>query len=109
MPLNGQLVVALAKITDYLLEPTHPDGGPKCRFFASFGFAATDPAELMDALQAHARMRPTFRVQNTPFGQKTVLRCSLPTPDGRDPCILSIWLRERGSNVHRLLTAYPAK
>jgi hypothetical protein len=43
------------KITAYLLEPAHPEGGDKAAFLISFGFRVAAPDELRDALLRHAR------------------------------------------------------
>ncbi|MBV9734399.1 MAG: hypothetical protein JO209_00715 [Acidisphaera sp.] len=46
-------------------------------------------------------------VENTGFGIKYVVRCVLTTPDGRDPCVLSVWIDDAVGRP-RFVTAYPA-
>ncbi|WP_375465464.1 DUF6883 domain-containing protein [uncultured Methylobacterium sp.] len=41
-----------AKIVDYLLDPTHPDGGSKCEFLRPFGFVQY-PGNLLSAIDMH--------------------------------------------------------
>ena len=41
---------------------------------------------------------------------KYVVRCAVETPDGRNPCIVSVWAIEEADRTRpRLLTAYPGK
>lgn len=57
MPIpNSRLaVVPEEKLIDYLLNPTHPVGGPKARWFLSRGFRASDPENLRVGLLAIVR------------------------------------------------------
>lgn len=107
MGITGRHIIELAKITDYLLSATHPTGRTKAAFFRAFGFDAADPVVLMDALEAHARSRPVVRSTHNRYGTKREIRCELATPDGRNPCIVAIWL-EAEAESHRFITAYPA-
>ena len=95
-----------AKVIDYLLSDSHPDGGSKARFFRSFGFVAEDADTLMTTLFDHPIRNSVAAVKQTPFGDKYVVRCEIETPDGRNPCITSTWVVEAGEGP-RLVTAYP--
>lgn len=108
MSIDGQHIIELAKITDYLLSTAHSTGPTKAQFFNAFGFDATNPVRFADALESHARSRPVVKVIVGPFGTKREVRCNIATPDGRDPCIVVIWLQPTGTINHRLITAYPA-
>ncbi len=39
------------------------------------------------------------------YGEKRVYRCSIITPDGRDPCIRTVWQLRSGD--YWPVTAYP--
>ncbi len=56
------------KVTHYLLDLRHPDGGPKAAYFMRFGFREHDPKQLMDALLEHGRSNEVVRLQKTAFG-----------------------------------------
>ncbi len=45
--------------------------------------------------------------QAVPYGMKFIVRCTLRTPDKRDPCIMTVWIAETGA-YPRLVTAYPS-
>ncbi len=46
---SGPLRIPNDKIVFYLLNVDHPKGGPKARFFLSFGFDPTKPGIMADA------------------------------------------------------------
>lgn len=106
--LSGGRLVAEAKVVDYLLNPEHPQGKSKAQYFARFGFSREDYVVLLEALLSHPDDNDVVRVQDNDFGAKSTVQCQVKTPDGRDPCILSVWFLERGSGIQRLVTAYPA-
>ncbi|MBK6820546.1 MAG: hypothetical protein IPG85_13565 [Bacteroidetes bacterium] len=37
------------------------------------------------------------------------LKCEIKTPDKRNPCIVTVWIVEKGQQEPKLVTAYPAK
>jgi hypothetical protein len=105
-PLSSR-TVAREKIVEYLLRPDHPLGGPKARFFRGFGFSLERWQQLAAALRNHPEQNPIEASISTPFGMKYLVRCNLGTPDRRDPCIVTVWLKEEAGPA-RLVTAYPA-
>jgi hypothetical protein len=101
VPNAGNVFVDPAKLT-YLLAT---DQG-KAMFFARFGFDPTQPQELAAALQWHVSNHHYDSIYYTPHGTKYVVKCSAPSPDKRDPCILSVWIVDSGQTIPRLVTAY---
>jgi len=49
--------VPTAKLTEYLLNPRHPEGGSKARFFLGLGFSPEAPEDLAEAVLRHAEGR----------------------------------------------------
>ena len=95
-----------SEILDYLLNPFHPSGRIKARFFLSFGFSKESWQELMISLKNQAK---TGRIKNTEesdFGMKYIIEGSMDSPDGRNPEIITVWIIEKGGNIPRLITAY---
>lgn len=99
--------VSEAKITEYLLDPNHPVGGPKARFFLHSGFSHAEWRVMAAALAQHPTLNPVESTTPTRYGAKHVVRCSLVTPDGRNPCVVTVWMKD-GDAPPRLVTAYPA-
>ncbi|MFD2264286.1 DUF6883 domain-containing protein [Lacibacterium aquatile] len=94
------------KLTAYLLNEDHPVGAAKARFFTRFGFDIQQWQEFAEALKQHLSTAVLDDIDgSSAYGEKRTYRCNLPTPDGRDPCILSVW-QFRGDDWH-LVTAVP--
>jgi filamentous hemagglutinin len=100
-------MVPETKVSDYLLDPNHPVGGAKAKFFKSFGFSRRDSSAMAEALANHPLRNAIDETIATEHGSKHVVRCSIATPDGRGPCIVTVWMKE-GDAPARLVTAYPA-
>jgi hypothetical protein len=58
-------------------------------------------------VQGHAITHPIVEKELNCYGEKYTLQCSINTPDGRNPCIFSVWIIENGKLQPRLVTAYP--
>ena len=101
-------IVPPTKLTEYLLDPTHPAGGAKAAFFRAFGFSAERLGAMRAALVAHPDRNRVEDVRRDRWGTRYVVRCSLETPDGRNPCVLSVWIVPPDQEQARLVTAYPA-
>jgi hypothetical protein len=109
LPNAERAVIEPQKITAYLLNLKHPDGGSKAAFFLRFGFDASQPAAMMLALLAHARAYKVARLQKSKLGTSYVIEGPLQTPDGREPNVRTVWLIETDETAPRLLTAIPLR
>jgi len=96
------------KIRDYLLNSGHPQNGGKTAYFGAFGFLAEQWEVMRDALIRHAAINLIAETSRSPHGTKYVVRCSVPTPDGRNPCIATVWIVD-GDLPPRLVTSYPSR
>lgn len=83
-------VVEEAKVRDYLLNPNHPGNHGKAALFQAFGFQAARWEEMRDALRKHPAENEAARTAQNPHGMKYEVRCSLRSPDGRDPCLTTV-------------------
>ena len=107
---NGPLVlVGREKITDYLLNSSHPDHSGKAQFFASMGFQASDWEALARALRKLAQTADVAAYLKSVHGVKYILDGAIETPCGRTPTVRTVWIVDRGRNCPRLVTAYPAE
>ncbi|SRR6266568_3622518 len=95
-----------AKITDYLLSLSHPDGSSKAAFFTRFGFKAEDWETLAAALKEVGIANPVADSVESPHGTRYTVDGSLQCPDGRTPRVRTVWIADSG-NPPRLITAYP--
>lgn len=108
MPNRERGTVSDAKMTGYLLSHTHETGRAKAGFFTRFGFGQDEVERFREALMGHAMEREVESTEVTGFGTKYRLRCEVATPDQRNPCIITVWIVDSGSDAPRLVTAYPA-
>jgi filamentous hemagglutinin len=95
------------KITQYLLNDEHPQGGLKSKFLKGFGFSRHRPDELKEALEAHPIKNVLSRTEATDWGIRFVIDCSIDSPDGRNPCIRTVWQLEENSGHPKFVTAFP--
>ncbi|HLP10676.1 MAG TPA: hypothetical protein VK177_02030 [Flavobacteriales bacterium] len=109
MPNKEYSIVEPQKIVSYLLNPDHEIGGPKSQFFFKFGFDREQPEIFERALKVHAFERDVFNTQPGLHGTKYKLVCEIVTPDARNPCIVTVWIINTGSETPKLVTAYPNK
>jgi filamentous hemagglutinin len=106
--LQQPVEISERKAGDYLLDVNHRDGGAKARFFLAKGFSASDWRAFAEAIARLPVDNPIQEVEATEFGVKVMVLCRLRTPDGTDPCILTVWMVE-GAGAPRLVTAYPSR
>jgi len=107
LPNAAAVEIAREKITDYLLNPQHPDGAGKAAFFAAHGFTVEEWQVLADALRRLAASCPVAKKVDSPHGTKYVVDGSLATPVGETPLVRTVWIVDQGADNPRLVTAYP--
>jgi hypothetical protein len=78
----------------------------KAKFFAVHGFDPSRPQELDAALRKHPALHPFENMFPTSHGAKYTIRCSLTSPDGRNPCVRSVWIFDLWQSEARFVTAY---
>jgi hypothetical protein len=100
-------LVEREKITEYLLNPAHPDNGGKAPFFTSLGFRAEVWETLAAALRGLAVVSPVSLSVETEHGKKYIVDGEIETPVGKTPVVRTIWIIDRGTDTPRLVTAYP--
>ena len=98
-----------AKLRDYLLNPAHPVGGPKARWFISLGYHPDNPDQLAADLLAIAKNDADYLEELNPYGVKYVVTGEVATPSGRLTRIVTVWIVDAGQSSPRLVTAYPAE
>jgi len=105
LPNAARAIVEERRIREYLLNLNHATGGPKARFLIAHGFASDAWNLLQASLTIHGRANRITRSIDTAWGIRHTVECNCPTPDGRNPCIRTVWQME--DDAPRLLTAIP--
>lgn len=98
--------VAANKIQSFLLDEKHPGNKGRAKFFALFGFSPVHWDVLRDALIGHVNNNQVQDTETTQHGAVYTVRCSLASPDGRNPCISTIWTIEP-SGGPKFVAAFP--
>ncbi len=96
-----------AKVVDYLLSRTHPDGRSKAEFFTRFGFKVENWQVLADALGAVGISNPVTAVVQSPHGTRYTVDGPMQSPYGRTPRIRTVWIVAPGHPGPGLVTAHP--
>jgi hypothetical protein len=106
---NAQFaIVPEQKLTLYLLNPAHPAGGSKARFFLLFGFTLTDWRPMAEALLRHGRENSVTAMVQTPHGIRYVVDGPLVAPDGSRLNIRTAsYIDLHGDGRPRFVTAHP--
>jgi hypothetical protein len=107
LPRADAVQIAKEKITDYLLNPLHPDGAGKANFFLAQGFRLDAWQEFAQALRQLAARFPVTKQSDTRHGTKYVVEGELETPGGKAPVVRTVWIVDQGEENPRLVTAYP--
>jgi hypothetical protein len=105
----SDLTVDPAKVSAYLLNVDHPEGGAKARVFVARGFSLDGTALFVAALRQHAVAVHLVQEVSNEYGAKCVYEGPLTCPDGSAPYVRSVWHRTPGSSVRRVVTAYPIR
>lgn len=102
------LNIAPDKITDYLLNVHHVEGGSKARWFLARGFRVDHPEQLAMHLAGQAFANwPGSAVLAPPHGTKHRIVAPIVCPDGSRPLVLAIWMVEEDETTARFITARP--
>ena len=109
IPNADRAVVPIEKVTEYLLNPLHPVGGPKARWLYALGYRLESPEQLTNDLLTIVRQSDAFTVQANFFGVKYAVRGSLVTPSGRVARVLTIWMIKNDTSFPRLVSAFPTR
>ena len=109
LPYYQLATVSRAKVVDYLLSASHPQGRHKLRFFTDFGFSREKWETLAAAVKQHAADHQVVKVETTYFGTRYVVEGIMEAPDGRFPGVRTVWFVAKGDTIPRLTTAYPAR
>ncbi len=105
------LFVAANKVQDYLLNPDHPIGGAKARFFLGIGYSREHYEQLIADLIEHGHTCPVTEEKELPYGVEFVADGPLLAPTaGSIRCAPCGWnnrpARSFCSSPPTYLTAY---
>ena len=109
LPNRKKASIEREKITNYLLNIYHPEGGPKAKFFRKIGYDESKINEFKEALLNIAKMNEVTKVDESKskFVIKYIIDGTIVSPRNRkNHNIRTVWSIEKGHNIPRLSTAY---
>jgi hypothetical protein len=107
LPFLDRVEIPAEKIRDYLLNPEHPVGRDKARFFGGLGFDRAGWTALRAALLSHAAAGEVRVLPLGRFGRKYVVRGKIRGPNGGSASLLAVWIILDPAVGPRFVTAYP--
>lgn len=108
MDLSGfsEVVMEERKITEYLLNIHHPEGGTKAEFFLQHGFDLENPEEFKEKLLEHLQQHSATS-KETIFGTKYIVSGRIKSPDGNAFMLRAVWMKPINEKLVKFVTAYP--
>lgn len=102
-------IIPPAKLRDYVLSTTHPEGRGKAEYLGRLGYSQdgfnrleADLREQILALDAQAGWL-------SPYGQKYEILAPLTGPNGNTAWVRTIWIILTGETAPSLVTLIPAE
>lgn len=103
---DGDLIVEIAKIRDYCLNPSHPRGKHKARvFLAVLGMTVDHAEELRRALLEAATSRDAIVGASDLYGTRYIIDFEMKHGN-RTAMIRSCWIIRGGENIVRFVTCF---
>jgi Domain of unknown function (DUF6883) len=106
MKLSADSEISRAKVTQYLLKLREEDD--KSKFLAQAGYSLAHAEQLLQDLRGLLAADAEF-LQKTEYGDKYRIRGTLIGPNGKQLCVLSIWMAEEITGRTKFVTLYPDK
>jgi hypothetical protein len=99
-------IIDLKKLSDYCLNPEHPDGQHKARVFkAALGISLENVEELRLALLEAIRVNEAVIDKSNQYGQKYVIDFTMARAK-QQATIHSVWIVKYTEDFARLVTCY---
>ena len=107
MKLPGDAIIALEKLTGYLLaEQPH---GDKSRFLADAGYSMANPEQLRRDLREHLLPLEAIPLPSRGYGDLHEIRGILRGPNGVGLPVRSIWMREQATGRVKFIPLVPLR
>ena len=100
-------VIPERKLTAYLLDPYHPVGGSKAKFFLGLGFSQEKWTDLSEKLLLHLAENEVSRVEANKHGTKYITDGRFEMPNRKALNLRTAWFIRNGESFPVFVTAYP--
>ncbi|MDQ3019775.1 MAG: hypothetical protein M3R36_04280 [Bacteroidota bacterium] len=106
LPFLDSIVIEESKLTNYILNANHPDGGVKAKFLIKRRF---DKDSIKTALINQAKNEEVKEVKKSEFGIKYIIESKINSPDGKTFFLRSVWIVYLNEKFVKFITAYQIK
>ena len=107
VPNAERAIIAVEKLTEYLLNMSHKRGAAKARLLLGAGYRPDSPRLLESDLRAQHLSLDVARTSENPYGRVYEVDAPIKTPSGKTVRFCSIWQIDTGTDVPRFITMYP--
>ena len=107
LPNRDNLLIAPEKLTHYLLHREREKGNDKAIFFTKHGFSREDWPAFARVLRQHAIEHPVKRRERRKYGIVYEIEGDIQMPNGRLRYVRSVWQIDYGTDIPRLISAFP--
>jgi Domain of unknown function (DUF6883) len=107
VPNADRAIIAMEKLTGYLLNASHKRGGAKARLLQTVGYRSDNPQALESDLRAQHLSLDVTRTHETAYGVVYEIEGHIKTPSGKSVRFCSVWQVDTGTDVPRFITMYP--
>lgn len=107
IPNADRAIIALEKLTGYLLNASHKRGGAKARLLISLGYQPAVPERLAADLRTQHLSLNAMRTSQNAYGVSYRIEAEIVTPSGKSVRFCSIWQIDAGTETPRFITMYP--
>ena len=107
VPNFEQAVIPERKLTAYLLDPFHPVGGSKAKFFLGLGFSRDRWADLSEKLLLQLAENEVSQVEANKHGTKYIVDGRFEIPNRKALNLRTAWFIRNGESFPVFVTTYP--
>ena len=107
VPNADRAIIAVEKLTAYLLNMSHKRGTAKARLLLGLGYRSDAPHVLESDLRAQHLSLDVTRTHENAYGVVYESVGPITTPHGSRVQYCSIWQVDTGAEVPRFITMYP--
>lgn len=107
IPNADRAIIAVEKLTEYLLNASHKRGGAKARLLINLGYQTTVSERLVADLRAQHLSLDATRTSLNAYGVSYRIEGDIVTPCGKSVRFCSIWQIDTGTERPRFITMYP--
>jgi hypothetical protein len=106
LPNVERALIDLAKLREYSLNPSHPEGKHKARVFkAALGLTIDDAERLRELLLEAILISEATPLSDTPYGKRFIVDFDVEGFHG-SVVVRSAWMIRNGEDFPRLTTCY---